>query len=78
MICTWQFRDGRLQELTPPRTARNILIWMDYDGHEHANIMEMDACIHTSSLVLYLARVQSVPHLIVFIDCDDGDVLGVW
>ena len=32
----------------------------------------------TSSLVLYLARVQSEPHLIVFIDCDNELTGGVW
>ena len=32
---------------------------------------------NTSSLVLYLARVQSEPHLIVFRDCDDRWTWGV-
>ena len=46
--------------------------YYDMDGH-----LTWTLAFHTSSLVLYFARVQSVPHLIM--DCDDGSqgVLGV-
>ena len=40
----------------------NVMIWMDN--------RQWTLAFNTSSLVLYFARVQSVPHLIM--DCDDG------
>ena len=36
MKCTWQSLGGRLQGLTPPRTATNIMIWRD---NKHENIL---------------------------------------
>ena len=48
------------------------ILWKCHDMDEQWTewMLEFD----TSSLVLYLARVQSVPHLMIFfiIDCDDG------
>ena len=78
MRCTWQSLGGMLQGRAPPRTAWNIMIWVN-TWRVHGNNMDRSWKYHdgqwrwrwnTSSLLLYLARVQSEPHLVlVFINC---------
>ena len=48
-----------------------------YGCHDMDGQWTWTLAFRTSSLVLYFARVQSVPHLIM--DCDDGSqgILGV-